>query len=184
MGRKQLCRLGKGLRIFCWTSAPANLLSSTNAESVCKWLCYFVLKTRQELGELYPSKLIYLIRCGLHWISHSKGVPFNFLDKSDSRFRDLHTTLDTVCSNLHTHARDRFHEEICTSDYHRGPGDDMEKVNYVVRKPLQASELCVFMLACTSPFVEVKSNMTSRLISLNVFQKRERSMTNTQTIDG
>ena len=34
-------------------------------------------------------------------ISRSKEVSFNFLDKTDSRFRDLRNTLDSVCSNLH-----------------------------------------------------------------------------------
>ena len=76
-------------------------MSSTDAESVCKWLCRFVLETRQESGEPYPPKLIYLILCDLHQISHSAGVLFNSLAKSDSRFRDLHNTLDTICSNLH-----------------------------------------------------------------------------------
>ena len=42
---------------------PKDLLCSTNAELVCKWLCHFILETRQELGELYPPKSIYLPLC-------------------------------------------------------------------------------------------------------------------------
>ena len=30
----------------------------------------------------------------------SNKIPFNILDKSDIRFRDLHQTLDTVCVSL------------------------------------------------------------------------------------
>ena len=81
---------------------PDDLLSSTNVELVCKWLCRFVLETRQESGEPYPPRSIHLLLCGLHWISRSEGAPFNFLDKADSHFRDLHNTLDTICNNLHT----------------------------------------------------------------------------------
>ena len=39
--------------------------------------------------------------CGLYRICKSNGVPFNFLDKADSRFMELHNTLDTLFSSLH-----------------------------------------------------------------------------------
>ena len=80
---------------------PEDLLSCNDPAIVCKWLSRFVLETHQESGKPYPATSIYLLLCGLFRISRSKGVLFNFLDKTDSRFRDLHNTTDSVCSNLH-----------------------------------------------------------------------------------
>ena len=56
------------------------------------------METRQDNGKPYPPRSIYLLPCGL---CKGNGVPFNFLDKADSRFCDLHNTLDTVFSTLH-----------------------------------------------------------------------------------
>lgn len=80
---------------------PEDILSSCDAALVTKWLCLFVLETRQESGKRYPPKTLYMLLCGLYRISKSNGVPFNFLDKGDSRFRELHNTLDTAFSTLH-----------------------------------------------------------------------------------
>ena len=61
------------------------------------------METRQENGKPYPPKSIYmyLLLCGLYRVCKGNGVPFNFLDKANSRFRDLHNTLDTIFSTLH-----------------------------------------------------------------------------------
>ena len=59
------------------------------------------METRQDNGKPYPPRSIYLLPCGLYRVCKGNGVPFNFLDKADSRFRDLHNTLDTVFSTLH-----------------------------------------------------------------------------------
>ena len=80
---------------------PKDLLSSTDTGVVCKWMCRFVMETRQESGLPYLPKSIYLLLCGLYRISRSNSVPFNFLDRKDIRFKDLHNTLDTMFSNLH-----------------------------------------------------------------------------------
>ena len=61
------------------------------------------METRQENGKPYPPRSIYLLLCGLYRVCKGNGVPFNFLDKADSRFRDLHNTLDTVFSSLYAH---------------------------------------------------------------------------------
>ena len=81
---------------------PDDLLSCINPETVSTWLCRFVMETRQQSGKPYPPKSIYSILCGLYRISKSNGVPFNFLDKSDTRFVVLHNTLDSLFSRLHS----------------------------------------------------------------------------------
>ena len=80
---------------------PDDLLSYSDPAVVCSWLCRFVLETRQKSGEPYPPKSIYSILCGLYRISRANGVPFNFLDKTDTRFGPLNNTLDSLFSKLH-----------------------------------------------------------------------------------
>ena len=74
---------------------PDDLLSCTDADLVCKWLCRYVLETRQESGKPYPPKSLYMLLCGLLRISRSEGGPFNFLDKTTlvSRTFTIHLTL-------------------------------------------------------------------------------------------
>ena len=83
---------------------PQDILHSNDPVLVCKWLCKFVLETRQESGKPYPPKSLYSILCGLYRVCRSNGVEFNFLDKKDARFASLHKTMDSVCSNLHAQA--------------------------------------------------------------------------------
>ena len=35
---------------------PCDLLSSSDPNLLCKWLCFFVMETRQACGKLYPPK--------------------------------------------------------------------------------------------------------------------------------
>ena len=81
---------------------PCDLLSSSDPNLLCKWLCFFVMETRQACGKLYPPKTLYALLCGLLRVARSKGSTLNFLDKSDVRFKDLHLTMDSVCSQLHS----------------------------------------------------------------------------------
>lgn len=74
-------------------TVPQDLLSSHDAPILCKWLCRYVIE--------YPPKSIYLLLCGLYWICKSNGVPLNFLDRADSRFRELHNTIDTLLTSFH-----------------------------------------------------------------------------------
>ena len=60
------------------------------------------METRQACGKLYPPKTLYALLCGLLRVARSKGSTLNFLDKSDVRFKDLHLTMDSVCSQLHS----------------------------------------------------------------------------------
>ena len=94
---------------------PEGLLSSRDDQLLCKWLCRFAMETRQENGKPYPPRSIYLLLCGLYRVCKGNGgVPFNFLDKADSRFHDLHNTLDTVFSTLHAQGV----EKVSTCYFH------------------------------------------------------------------
>ena len=81
---------------------PCDLLSSSDPNLLCKWLHFFVMETRQICGKLYPPKTLYALLYGLLRVARSKGSTLNFLDKSDVRFKDLHLTMDSVCSQLHS----------------------------------------------------------------------------------
>ena len=81
---------------------PEDVLSSMDPGVICKWLCRYVLETRQENGKQYPPKTIYSLLCGLLRVSQDRGGSLNFLNKLDARFTDLHRTMDSVCSQLHS----------------------------------------------------------------------------------
>ena len=91
-----------GRLIISWPGLKletVDLLECLDPDVVSKWLCHFVMETRQENGEPYPPKSIYALLCGLHRVQKDNNI---LLDKSDVRFQELHKTLDTVCSELHT----------------------------------------------------------------------------------
>ena len=83
-------------------TVPEKLLCLSDTETVCKWLCRYIMETRQENGQPYPPKSLYSLLCGLYRHSRANGVSFNFMDKGDIRFRDLHYTLDSLFSELHS----------------------------------------------------------------------------------
>ena len=62
------------------------------------------METRQEAGKAYPSKSLYSLLCALYRLSCSSGTSLNFLDKTNVRFAEFHRTLDSVCSQLHSHS--------------------------------------------------------------------------------
>ena len=79
---------------------PANLLSLNDAKQLCKWLCRYIQETRKGYGAKHPLSTIgQHLAVFQHKLRENK-VPFNILEKSDIRFRDLHLTLDTVCIAL------------------------------------------------------------------------------------
>ncbi len=80
---------------------PSNLLSSHDAELVCKWLSRFVLETRKSDGSPYPPATLRSLVSGLNRVLQIKKAPFSVLDKSDHRFRDFLKTLDSLSSELH-----------------------------------------------------------------------------------
>ena len=79
-----------------------DILACQDPAVVNKWLCRYVLETRQANGQPYPPKSIYGLLCGIQRINRDNKVPFNFLEKTDVRFQELHKTLDSVCSDLHS----------------------------------------------------------------------------------
>ena len=81
---------------------PQDILHCQDPTLLNKWLCRYVLETRQENGNPYPPKSLYGLLCGIHSITMENKVPFNFLDKTNISFKDLHKTLDSVCSQLHS----------------------------------------------------------------------------------
>ena len=82
-------------------AVPIDLLQSHDAEIVAKYLRLFVLEARRIDGQHYPPSTIRALLCGLQRVMQASKVPFNFFDKGDQRFRELHLTLDTVSSELH-----------------------------------------------------------------------------------
>ena len=80
---------------------PIDLLRSHDAQLVCKWLCCFVLETRKTDGSAYPPASLRSLVSGLNRELQRNEAPFSVLDKSDSRFRDLLRTLDSVTCKLH-----------------------------------------------------------------------------------
>ncbi len=44
---------------------PDDLLESSNPEVMSKWLCCYILETRQENGKPYPPKSLYGLLCGI-----------------------------------------------------------------------------------------------------------------------
>ena len=75
---------------------PLHLLQYMDPELVSKWLCKYIMETRQDSGSPYHPKTLYSLLCGLLRISRANGVPFNFLDRSDISFQEFHNTLDTL----------------------------------------------------------------------------------------
>ena len=57
---------------------PLELLSTTDAALLTKWLCLFINETRRSDGTLYPPKTLYQLLCGLlSLFSCSNGATFS-----------------------------------------------------------------------------------------------------------
>ena len=75
---------------------------STDANVLNTHLSRFVTETRKSNGEPYPPATLHQLLYGVlrHMRDCNPGCP-NFLDKKDSRFRQLQGTLDAYFHNLH-----------------------------------------------------------------------------------
>ena len=82
-------------------AVPPNILCTNDAELVCKWLCCYVLETRNKDGSRYPPSTIRSLVSGLNWHLQLNGATFSVFDKNDARFRNLLKTLDTISCDLH-----------------------------------------------------------------------------------
>ena len=123
-----------------------------------------------------PTKKLYSLLCGPLRITHSNKVPFNFLDKSDARFHELHLTLDSVCSELQSKGIGAQTKAAATISYE--DEDLFWRLKFLV---IVNREFCLIrsssMLGCISAFVEDKNKETFHFDSLLVFQPMIQSIT-------
>ena len=80
------------------------------------------METRKENGERYTPKTIHSLLSGLlrHMREMNVNCP-NFLEKSDSNFKDLHRTLDSLFHQLHSDGigRQVKHAKVLSSEDER-----------------------------------------------------------------
>ena len=82
---------------------PCDILQCSNTQTLNKHLSRFVVETRKSNGEPYPPATLHQLLCGiLRYMRNKNPACPNFLDKKDSRFRDLHGTLDSYFHKLHS----------------------------------------------------------------------------------
>ena len=98
---------------------PAHLLTCNDPVLLSKHLSRFAVEIRKANGDPYPPATIHQLLCGLlrHMREVSQDCP-NFLDKKDSRFQQLHCTLDAHFHNLHSDGigRQVQHAEVFTKE--------------------------------------------------------------------
>ena len=82
---------------------PDDFYKCTDKTVISNILSRFVLETRKENGERYTPKTIHSLLSGLlrHMREMNVNCP-NFLEKSDSNFKDLHGTLGSLFHQLHS----------------------------------------------------------------------------------
>ena len=82
-------------------SVPPDLLKSNDPETVCKWMCCFIMETRKTDWSCYLPATLQSLVCGLNRELQRNGAPFSIMDKGDSRFRPLLKMLDSLSCELH-----------------------------------------------------------------------------------
>ena len=75
-----------------------DILSCNNADRVSFVMRLFVLEVRKADGGKYLPATIRNLLSGLNREMTKNKVQFSIVDKADHRFRELHLTLDSVCS--------------------------------------------------------------------------------------
>ena len=95
---------------------PDDLFMSTDAAILSLHLSRFVVETRKSNGDYYPPATLHQLMCGL--LRHMRTVnpeecP-NFLDKKDTRFKQLHGAMDAHFHQLHARGigQDVKHSEV------------------------------------------------------------------------
>ena len=78
-----------------------DILSCNSADRVSFVMRLFVMEVRKADGGKYPPATIRNLLSGLNREMMKNKVEFSIMDKVDRRFRELHLTLDSVCSELH-----------------------------------------------------------------------------------
>ena len=91
---------------------------STDANILNTHLSRFVVETRKSNGEAYPPATLHQLLCGVlrHMRDCNPGCP-NFLDKKDSRFKQLHGTLDSYFHDLHCEGIGRQVKHTCRDHF-------------------------------------------------------------------
>ena len=91
---------------------PEDLLSSPDAEVVCKWLCLFVQEMRKENGKRHPPATIHCLLSAYQREMQNNKLFYRLFNKSDLRFLDLQKTLDTVCVLLQKDGIGAVHQHV------------------------------------------------------------------------
>ena len=83
---------------------PEDLLQQADTAELNKWLTRYVAETRHEDGEPYPPKTLQGLLSGFlrHIRENGDSEAPNFLQKNDTRFKDLHNALDNVYRQLNS----------------------------------------------------------------------------------
>ena len=81
---------------------PGNVLESSDAAIVNRWLSLFVTEVRNKKGQPYPPSTIHQLLCGLQRIMQQEhNSSFQFFDKTNKEFDGLRAAFDRVCRQLH-----------------------------------------------------------------------------------
>ena len=97
-----------------------DLMKTSDAELLGKWLVHFIMEVCKKDGSKDPPSTIHLIHCGLQWIMHrSSNTPFNLFDKKDVRFHGFRGTMETVFQQLHSKGvrAKRNHAQRCRQQH-------------------------------------------------------------------
>ena len=81
---------------------PQDVLLTSDAVLLDKWLSLFTIEVRRKDGSEYPPTTIHMLLCGLQRIMcRESEQPFEIFAKGDVRFRNLHGTMESVFQQLH-----------------------------------------------------------------------------------
>ena len=115
------------------------LLPSCSVDTLSKWLCVYVAKTRSQTGKANPPTTVHSLLSGI--LRHMKLVnPMypNFFDKNDPSFSTFNITLDNLFKNL------RSEGVGATSKHTQGISAEEEGV-LNDSTPSGTSDSCVFL---------------------------------------
>ena len=81
---------------------PEDLLDNPDIQNLNYWLSRFVTEVRKQDGQPYPPRTIHQILAGLqrYMLEKQPSAP-KFLDRTQTAFRELHGTCDSVYRGLH-----------------------------------------------------------------------------------
>ena len=147
VSNEELAKLGKGLipqnttkctkwalKIFeLWKNTrnqqfqdnkiPEDLFLSTDPRILSIHLTRFAVEARNSNGEHYPPSSIHQLLCGI--LRDINPDCFNFLDKKDAQFRQLHHALDVQFHKLHSDGigRQVNHTEVISNEEEQKLGE-------------------------------------------------------------